>query len=231
MPSKARTALADNLADVTRLMDLHTELGGTGPGRRRGLEVLNKSAIVLITSNWESYCEDIAEEAIEHIVKYAPSADALPKAIKLLIAKELKEDKHDLAIWTLADGSWRKLLQDRLERFRSIRNRSFNTPKPSQVDELFKDALGIEKLSDCWKWDKTTAATAKAKLTKFVELRGAIAHRGKGDTAITKRQVTEYLELLTKLAGKTGGRVNTHCKQITGRPLYRRTRKDSIPDL
>ena len=37
-------------------------------GRRYHLEVLNKSAIVLVTSFWEAYCEDIAAEGLAHIV-------------------------------------------------------------------------------------------------------------------------------------------------------------------
>lgn len=220
MPSKARKALTDNLTDVTRLLQLHAEAGGDGPGRRRGLEVLNKSAIVLITSYWESYCEDIAEEGIEHIVKYAKSADALPKAMKKLIAKELKEDKNELAVWSLADDSWRQLLASRLEQYKASRNWNFNTPKPAQVDELFMDGLGIEKISDSWAWDKTKASNSRDKLKSFVELRGAIAHRGKGDESVKKSDVTNYLELIKKLAAKTGGKVNTHCKAITGKFLY-----------
>lgn len=159
MPSKARKALTDNLTDVTRLLQLHAEAGGDGPGRRRGLEVLNKSAIVLLTSYWESYCEDITEEGIEHIIKYTKSADALPKAMKKLIAKELKEDKNELAVWSLAGDSWRQLLASRLEQYKASRNWNFNTPKPAQVDELFMDGLGIDKISDAWAWDKTKAVT------------------------------------------------------------------------
>ncbi|MBU0564332.1 MAG: hypothetical protein KJ890_12605 [Gammaproteobacteria bacterium] len=220
MPSKARKALTDNLTDVTRLLQLHAEAGGGGPGRRRGLEVLNKSAIVLLTSYWESYCEDIAEEGIEHIVKYAKSADALPKAMKKLIAKELKEDKNELAVWSLADDSWRQLLTSRLEQYKASRNWNFNTPKPAQVDELFMEGLGIDKISDSWAWDNTKASNSREKLKSFVELRGAIAHRGKGDESVRKSDVTNYLELIKKLAAKTGGKVNAHCKAVTGKFLY-----------
>lgn len=220
MPSKAREALENNISDVQQLLDIHAEKGGDGRGRRRGLEVLNKSAVVLLTAYWESYCEDIAEEAVEHIVKHANSADKLPLEIRKLIAKELKNDKDELAVWSVADGSWRALLTARLEKLKVSRNWDFNTPKPAQVDKLFVDALGIDKISDSWAWDKTTASVAKNKLQNFVELRGAIAHRGKGDTGVKKLQVENYLDLVVRLAARTGGRVNTHCKAITGKPLY-----------
>ncbi len=86
MRSKAHKLFVENAQDIERLLKLHEELGGKSQGRRRGLEVLNKSAIVLITSIWEAYCEDIASEGLEHIVKHGRSPDTLPKEIKKIIA-------------------------------------------------------------------------------------------------------------------------------------------------
>src|ERR1019366_3918284 len=100
-------AFDDNVQDIERLLELHVASGGAAKGRRFGLEVLNKSAIVLLTSFWEAYCEDIAAEALEHIVAHTPSADKLPKELKKVIAKELKEELNELAVWKLADGNWR----------------------------------------------------------------------------------------------------------------------------
>lgn len=54
MTSMARKAFDESKADVDRLLEIHENLGGTAPGRRRRLEVLNKSAIVLITAIWEA---------------------------------------------------------------------------------------------------------------------------------------------------------------------------------
>ena len=101
MPSKARKALDENLKDVDALLNIHATKGGTAAGRRYGLEVLNKSAIVLITSYWEAYCEDIAEEGVECIVTHATTADALPTEIKKVVAKELKGDNNELAVWRI----------------------------------------------------------------------------------------------------------------------------------
>ena len=50
MPSKARVAFDEHLKDVERLLELHEQQSSASPGKRSGLEVLNKSAIVLITS-------------------------------------------------------------------------------------------------------------------------------------------------------------------------------------
>jgi hypothetical protein len=63
----------------------------SGRGRRYGLEVLNKSAIVLITAFWEAYYEDLATEALEHLVTNADSVEKLPLELKKRVASELRE--------------------------------------------------------------------------------------------------------------------------------------------
>ncbi len=221
MPSNARAAFDENLKDIENLMELHKREGGTSRGRRYDLEVLNKSAIVLITSYWEAYCEDIAAEALEHIVKNSKSSDTLPKELKKAIAKELESDKNDLAIWEVADGKWKKYLQVRLEKLQEARDRKLNTPKSSNIDELFLSAVGINKISSTWKWPKKmTVARSRTKLDKFVTLRGSIAHRGKSSKSVKKSEVIDYLNFIKQLAAKTGGRVNTHVKSVTGKHLW-----------
>jgi len=220
VPSKAWQAFNDNLRDIDRLLELHAEKGGTGRGRRTGLEVLNKSAIVLITSFWEAYCEDIASEGLEQIVAKTKSSDVLPTAIKKLVARELVRDQHELAIWRIADDNWRPLLKSRLEQLREKRNRKLNTPKSDDIDELFRDALGIDSVSARWKWTKMTAEKAREKLDGYVSLRGAVAHRGRGLHSVQKAHVTDYLDVVRKIASRTGGAVNAHVRALTGQRLW-----------
>jgi hypothetical protein len=221
MPSKARMALDENLQDVAALLTIHATEGGAGAGRRYGLEVLNKSAIVLITSYWEAYCEDIAEEGLECIVAHAATADFLPTEIKKIIAKELKGENNELAIWRISDDKWRQVLQDRLKAMQEVRNRKLNTPKHMNIDELFKSAIGLSNVSSKWVWaKKLTVVKAREKLDKFVALRGEIAHRGNARTSVTKSQVVDYLRFIKHLAAKTGGAVNTHVKSIIGQSLF-----------
>lgn len=219
--SLARKAFDANAKDIERLFELHVQQGGVQPGRRYGLEVLNKSAVVLITSYWEAYCEDLAAEALDHIVKHAKSADVLPKKLKQQLAKELEEDLNDLALWAVADKGWKKLLKGRLEAMQEERNRKLNTPKADNIDELFLSAIGVDKISGSWKWDRTTVNAARGKLDRFVTLRGDIAHRGKASESVKLVEVRAYYELVQKLAAKTGGRVNTHVKAVAGKPLWK----------
>ena len=220
MPSKARSSLDENLKDVERLLDLHTKEGGTSQGRRYGLAVLNKSAIVLTTSYWEAYCEDIAAEALAHIIANAQSADRVPKGIKRIVAEELKEEKNELAVWALADTNWRGLLVSRLPRLSQKRNMNMNTPKSEQIDKLFQTTLGIDDVSSSWHWHTMSCQKAKAKLNRYVTLRCEIAHRGTPTTRVLKGHVTDYLRFIKMLAAKTGGRVNKFVRSSTGLGLW-----------
>lgn len=230
MPSKARKAFDSNAKDIERLLELHKKEGGVLKGRRYGLEVLNKSAIVLITAYWEAYCEDIAAEGLEHIINNANSAEALPKALKKEIAKAISENKNNLEMWKIADAGWKTYLKDRLDELQLKRNRRLNTPKSNNIDDLFRSAIGISKISSEWRWPKKmTAARAREKLDKYVTLRGSIAHRGNYSESVKKAEVDDYFSFIKQLASKTGGGVNRHVKSITGKPLWakRRSRKRS----
>ncbi|RYE70671.1 MAG: hypothetical protein EOO81_07580 [Oxalobacteraceae bacterium] len=220
MPSNARTVLDGNLLDIDKLLSFHAVSGGGLPGRRYGLEVLNKSAIVLTTSFWESYCEDLAEEALEVIVEHAPNADALPKEIKKVIAKALKEDQNELAIWKISDGKWRNVLRTNFDALKVERNKTFATPKSFNVNKLFESAVGLSNVSSKWNWEKMTAAQAAEKLNDFVSMRGDIAHRGSSTSTVKKSEVTAYVNHVEKLAAKTGAAVKKHVKTITGKDLW-----------
>ena len=220
MASKARKAFDRNVQDVERLLEIHGDVGGDAQGRRFGLEVLNKSAIVLITAVWEAYCEDVAAEALEHLVANVSSGSALPKELKKKIAAEIKADKNEVAVWDLADSGWKARVRERLASLAEERNRRLNTPKSAEIDKLFDAAIGLSSVSGAWRWKKMSVSQARAKLDNFVTLRGAIAHRGGAASSVKKVQVTNYLKHVKRLVSKTGGEVNTHVKSATGKPLW-----------
>lgn len=220
MPSKARKSFDANLKDIERLLKLHEQQGGTAPGRRFGLEVLNKSAIVLITSFWEAYCEDVAAEGLAHIVKNAKTADALPKELKKQLAAEIKKALDDLEIWKIADDHWRTYLESRLNTLQEQRDRKLNTPKAGNIDQLFLSAIGINKVSSSWYWAGMSTKQAQKKLDKYVTLRGAIAHRGQHQKGVKRSDVEDYQRFIMRLAGKTGRQVNRHVKSVTGKQLW-----------
>lgn len=215
LPSKARMAFDESCKDIDRLLEIHEGLGGKAKGRRYQLEVLNKSAIVLITAIWEAYCEDITSEAIEHIVEESPNAEALSKEIRKSVAEELKRDNHELAVWGLADDGWRSVLRTRLTTMQAERARNWNTPKAENAKNLFSRTLGID-ISAGWNWKGMSSQQAQKKLDNYVHLRGEIAHRGKAREC-SKSHVEDFLNHVQRLVKNTGQYVSDQVERITGK--------------
>ncbi|WP_157571497.1 HEPN domain-containing protein [Nocardioides alkalitolerans] len=220
MASKARKAFNTSCEDIDRLLEIHGSIAGDQPGRKHQVEVLHKAAVVLLTAIWEAYCEDIAAEGLEFLVQKAPDAASLPKDLRKQVAKELDEDHDQLAMWRLAGDGWRPVLENRLTDLQTERNRRLNTPKTGQIDDLFSRALGISGMSQTWSWEGMSADRASKKLDDFVSLRGSIAHRGAAASAVHKKDVTDYYELVKHLVGKTGGKVKSDLKKATGEDLW-----------
>ena len=61
-------ALFINLSEIARLLEIHKEISGPGPGYKHNVQVLNKSAIVLLLACWEAYVEDLAESAFNFML-------------------------------------------------------------------------------------------------------------------------------------------------------------------
>lgn len=219
MASRARTSFDANIRDIDRLFGFHLK-PSTGARKAQQTEVLNKSAIVLTTAFWEAYCEDLAAEALEHLVQYAAGWEAIPLQLQKIVARELERERHELAVWRLAGEGWRTVLVDRLASLQEERNRTLNTPRTQQIDAFFEEVLGVVKLSQRWKWQGMSAQAARAKLDEFVVLRGDIAHRGQAADRVTKRQAKDYATHVRHLVAKTGGHINTVMKKATGQPLW-----------
>src|SRR5262249_4852832 len=145
------------------------------------------------TAYWEAYCEDIAAEALKHILKHAKSPDRLPKELQQRIAKEVKGAPHDLEVWKLAGSGWKLYLTNRLQTLQAQRNRKLNTPKADNIDELFLEALGISQISSSWSWTGMSTNNARRKLDEHVTLRGEIAHRGRHSRSVHKTKVEDFL--------------------------------------
>jgi hypothetical protein len=213
--STAAATFATSSEEVAQLRDIHERISGTERGRRH-LEVLNKSAIVLLCAIWEAYCEDVADEALGHLLAHLRDPSDLPEALRRRIAKELKEDKNELSPWKVAGAGWKSHLRTRLNILRQTRNIEWNNPKAANVDKFFEDALGIVKLSDAWHWKRISAPMAKHRLDLIVTLRGDIAHRGRSLAYVEKFRVTRALNHVRHLVTVTDAKVTRELKSITG---------------
>ena len=210
--------LTESMRDVKRLIEIHSDVGGAAQGRRYGLDVLNKSGVVFLAAAWEAFVEDVALQAIDHILNVAKSHNSMPLSIRKGVAKYVKDHKHDLKVWDLAGVGWQAVVRDYRHRVLA----TFNTPKPDNVDNLFKKVLGVEKVSAQWYWPGMSAASAATKLEKFIKTRGAIAHRGELPQSITKDYIEGHRGFVNRISVRTSNVIRDHVKAQVGSYPWRR---------
>jgi len=212
-PNSAANKLNENVAEVRQLLTFHQKLSGTGPGRRHEVEILNKSAVVLLVACWEAFVEDICENGLEfamansvdhtvfssHVLERVASLHAGPKA------------------WDLAGDGWKECLRNNLTEVLARTTGLLNTPKTSQVNTLFKKTLGIPELSKSWYWNGRSHTSASEALDDLVTLRGSIAHRLDVDDSVRKDQVKNGIELVFRLSVKTSNKIRTHVHEMVGK--------------
>lgn len=197
-----------NHEDVAGLLALHQEKGGTERGRRHGLEVLNKSAIVLITAFWEAFCEDLAAEALQRLVDGLEDPSDLPEELKKIIARELKSEQHNLSIWKIAGNGWRTHLTSRLDDLAQKRNWDLMNPRSGPIRGLFNDTIGLPDVTASWRWAGTSAPAAQTRLDDYITLRGDVAHRGSAEQSVTLKVVRGYDAFISRLVDRTDKYVN-----------------------
>jgi hypothetical protein len=229
MASLARKSFDDNSKDIKRLLDVWNALQRLAkrvPQKSDGTEipatriVFLKSIIVLLISYWEAYLEDIAGEALKHIIQNVKDSNELPKELKKAITKELEKEKDELAVWKLCGDNWRMLCLDRFQVLTEQRNRNFNSPKSYLTNEFIQKSIGLENITKKWKTDTLDSEQCNKKLDDLIELRGAIAHRGKVTRTLTMDSVTADIEFIKKLVASTGGAINSFVKKITHISLW-----------
>lgn len=55
----------------------------------------------------------------------------------------------------------------------------FHNPSSDKTKKLYKDYLGLDDVTEFWKWNNYEPEKAKAKLNEFIKLRGDVVHHSK----------------------------------------------------
>jgi hypothetical protein len=203
----------ENIAEVEKLLDIHAQLGGAGPGRKRDVEVLNKSAIVLVVACWEALVEDLASLALDFMIDNAKDYKAFPPSVLDRVGSKYSGPNA----WTLAGDGWKKALRDSYTEILAKTTGILNTPRAPQVDDLFQKSVGLKSVSACWYWKGRSKAKAIAALDDLVTLRGSIAHRVTSSKYVYKKDVSAAIKLASYLAAKTSNSVRTHVHSSIGK--------------
>jgi hypothetical protein len=209
-------SLVANLKEVRRLVEIHGAVAGVTRGGKHNVEVLNKSAIVLLVACWESFVEDLAEVAFALLLRRAKEPSAFPSKVLTLASKRLRSDNDERRVWELAGDGWKTVLRQYQGRVLQRYMGTLNTPKPDKIDDLFRDLLGIPAVSRSWSWHLCRPAKARARLNRLVTLRGAISHRVTAPRAVQKRDVVAAIALVERLATTTHNAVDRALKARLG---------------
>jgi hypothetical protein len=208
--------LVINIAEVTRLIEIHSEIGGTGPGRRHNVEVLNRSAIVLLVACWESFVEDLAEEAFDFMLQNATDPTVFPARVLSIAGKGLKDAEDAREIWNLAGVGWRTVLTAHRQTILNEFTGTFNTPRPSKIDPLFEKLIGLNNFSRTWRWRGMPNNRAVNNLEALVTRRGEIAHQVTAGAAVRRNYVESSLELIYQLGAVASNVVRNFLIERTG---------------
>ncbi|WP_442601828.1 HEPN domain-containing protein [Paenibacillus sp. KN14-4R] len=189
MPSKSYKAYRNNSQNVTRLIDNYRQLK-TGKGRT-ALDHLTRSGIILLASSWEVYIEDVLNECVTYYIQKCGSASKLPDEVKKTISKEIKTDKNELSPFELVEDSWKEYYS----KITLQKTKLMNTPKKDNINNLFKNYLGVDELSSHW--------TNKTIVNKFVSYRGDIVHKVKADSYVRVETLEFYLKEIEEIIKET----------------------------
>ena len=194
------------------ISDIHANLTGTSPGRRHDVQVLNRSAVLLLVATWEAYVEDLAISGCRMIVEGTEVYGQLPKRALVMTSRRLENQKDETSIWTLAGDGWKNELLAQAE----IEASKLHSPDAAKIEALFENTLGLRSLSKTWHWAGSSRENVIRRLNTLIEVRGEIAHRGEASDSVTKAYVESSGDLVRRLAAITSNRVRDHISVITG---------------
>jgi hypothetical protein len=215
--NKHYNALIDNVKEVDRLQEIHSQITTPGPGRKYDVQVLHKSAIVLLVACWEAYVEDLVAAILKEMIAAADDYTVFPKIVLERVGSQHSGPKA----WDLAGDGWKQALKDNLKEVLAKTTGTLNTPRTEQVDELFNKTIGLSSPSSSWYWPGRSAKQAAKALDELITLRGSIAHRVSVARSVTLEDVRDARNLIRRLAAKTHNRVCGYLKERIGKSPWK----------
>jgi len=201
-----------NFTSIKLLLTLNSKEIRSKHGGSQKIEILNKSAIVLATTCWEAFIEDLASNAMDFLLKSVDDPRVLPASVLISASNQLIKDKDERKVWDLAGDGWKAVLKA----YCDITLSCLNTPSHKNIDRLFENLIGLKKLSNNWKWQGVTNERALTRLDRLITTRGDIAHRLNHDNYITKQDVLDAMKLVMNISVISTNTVREHLLKAVG---------------
>jgi hypothetical protein len=213
-------AFERNLGDVTRLLEVHSLVAGRVAGRASALQVLNRSAVVLLAACWEAFVEDLAIAAFDLLLTNCPEPSVFPRKVRAKATRAIRENKNELAIWALAGNGWRDVLTHHRDETIQAAIETFNSPKALHIDYLYNNLIGLPKLSSHWRWPGMSPESVRKKLDRLLIIRGDIAHRARHSSSVKRPELDDFIAFAYRLSIRSHNAVATHLAEVTSKNLW-----------
>lgn len=216
--NKHGTAFVENISEVDRLWKIHGQITTQGPGRKYDVQILHKSAIVLLVACWEAFVEDLARESLTAMISSAANHNVFPDHVLERVASMHSGPKA----WKLAGDGWKEVLEGNLTGVLAKTTGSLNTPRTAQTNELFEKTIGLKNMSSAWYWSGRSANQVEKALDELVTLRGSIAHRVTTSSSVTLNHVKGSRALINRIAVKSHNRTCRYLLEKLGKSPWTR---------
>lgn len=201
MPSDAYQNFRENLKDVKRLIESHSELNHEGGGKR-GLGHITRSGVVMLCAAWEVYIEEAVMECVDYFGQYVDHPSELPKTIQKNLSRKVKNAKNELKLLELAGDGWVSTYNNYAKKSTS----NLHSPKCTKINRRFNRYLGIEDISSFWSEEGEN-------VDNFVSDRGEVAHNGRRAKYIQIGTLKNHLSLIRRTTAETDNALADYMKQ------------------
>ena len=216
--AKHAEVLISNVHEVDRLSQIHGQITDKGPGYKHDVQILHKSAIILLVACWEAYVEDLAVASLEHMISTAKDHTVFSK----YVLERVGSNHSGVKAWKLAGTGWKKVLRDNMKGVLAKTTGVFNTPRTDQVNKLFQKTIGLTSLSSSWYWPGRSVQQTTKALDGLVTLRGSIAHRVTSTKSVTLEHVKDARSFVYRLSVKSHNRLCDYLEvQVGNSPWLR----------
>jgi hypothetical protein len=213
------------MADAVRLLEIHTEMTGSGRGRRHNYDALSRSAVILAVAAWEGFAEDLVLASAGRIVRRLANATALPSNVRDGLISYLHDSQKwsDLnkntkeTIWGLTGEGWRTGYIT----FVRAKVTSLHTPNFNNLRKLFSSTCGLQDFTVQWGNGRWGPAYYQKELDAALEVRHLIAHGSIGKQTVGKAAARDIINNLTRFAEWTDKAMSDHLAALPTRPRRR----------
>ncbi|MCL6416397.1 HEPN domain-containing protein [Aestuariirhabdus sp. Z084] len=154
--------------------------------------------------------------------KEADTPDVFPSKVLVCASEKLLNSANKKDIWALSGDGWKSVLADHRKEVISRFIGKLNTPRQSQVDELFLQLIGLKSISSSWHWKGKTKKKAVESLSNLITLRGSIAHRVKTSKSVTKSEVERNIQICMRLSVLSSNACAIYLQKSTGKYPWNR---------